>query len=154
MIRYLANLATTVASRSGARAKKLARTTGLLAIAAAFASIALAFATAGAYLILRKSYDPVVVVFIIGAVYAAVAILIILYVVLGGHEVARAAHAEPDEVDTAQSTLAGLASRDTGERDRLAMLAGMQIARGLKPTHLLALSFIAGLVSAQRRKRD
>lgn len=152
MIAYLARLATTIASRGGARARKMARTTGLLAVATGFAAVALGFATAGGFMILRKFYDPVAVVFIIGAVYAAVSILIVLYVVLGGHETARAAHAPPDEVDTAQTTLAGLASAGDGERDRLALLAGAQLARGLKPTHLLALSFVAGLLSSLRRK--
>lgn len=154
MIAYLTSLATTIANRGGARAKKFARTAGLIAVAAAFGSVALGFATAGAYMVLRTSYDTVVVVFIIGGVYAAAAILILLYVVLGGHEVARAAHAPPDEVDSAQATLSGLAAGTGSERDRLALLAGAQLARGLKPMHLLALSFLAGVLSSQRRKQN
>lgn len=154
MLPYLARLVGSVARRGGERARRTARTAGLLALAGMFGSVALGFATAGAFMILRTLYDPVVALFIVGGVYAAIAILLVLYVVLGGHETAREAHAAPDELDTAQSTLAGLAESGRAERDRLAMLAGTQLARSLKPTHLLALSFVAGLLASRGGKSE
>ena len=96
------------------RPQTLARDLVIGLLALSFGVVAIGFFSAGAYNLLSQIYNPAAALFIIGGFFAAVATLLVLYLALGGHETARAAHAAlPADVAQA-SILDGLAPAVNG----------------------------------------
>jgi hypothetical protein len=144
MTGMLARLASRFFAEISGGAKRIAHVAGLAALALVLAMVALGFATAGVFMLLRASYGATASMFIVAGGYAAVSFVVAAYIALAHHE----APPPGATVREVKQTLVDELRRSAGsDRERMALLAGAQIARDLRPMHLLLLSVVAGFVA-------
>jgi hypothetical protein len=133
---------------------------GLVALILLFTGIG--FLTAAGYMQLRFLYGPLDAALIVGGIFVALAIIVVIALATGGRRSApkptvRAAPmraAAPPAGDELASGIAEALSRGrNGGGEQLAMLAGTELGRQLRPFHLIAVAFIGGLIAGRRIDR-
>jgi hypothetical protein len=150
MTPILARIASRLLAETSSGAKRLARLVGLGAFALLMAVVALGFATAGAFLLLLDRYGPVSATFIVAGAYAVLAIVLAAYLALGHRE---STSSRSSAAAIKRSVVDELKSQAGNERERVALMAGAQVAQELRPIHLLLLSLLAGFVAGTRLDR-
>ncbi|MBV9635005.1 MAG: hypothetical protein JO163_07750 [Methylobacteriaceae bacterium] len=142
-------VASRLLAETGDGARRLARAAGLAILALALAVVALGFATAGGFLLLRDKYGTSSGMFVIAGAYAVVALIIGASLALGR----RQPEARQSTAQMKQTVIEELKKEAGTDRERVALLAGAQIAQHLRPVHILLLSLIAGVIAGARFDR-
>jgi hypothetical protein len=134
---------------------------GIVALLLLFTGVG--FLTAAGYMHLRFLYGPLDAALIVGAIFVVLAMIVVVVLAMGGGRPAprasmqaapaRAASPPPAGDQLAAGIADALSRGRAGGGEQLAMLAGTELGRQLRPFHLVALAFIGGLIAGRRIDR-